>query len=51
MQDLYANLDVRASMNVLVKTAVEQALTTKMIDARSRLQVIDPKPSTLNPEP
>ena len=54
MQDLYANLDVRASMNVLVKTAVEQALTTKMIDARSRLQVIDLTPwkhLTLNPKP
>lgn len=48
MQDLYANLDVRASMNVLLKTAVEQGLNTKLIDARSRMQRC-PNPSRHTP--
>jgi len=38
MQDLYTTLDTRATMNVLLKTAVEQAMNTKLMDARSRLQ-------------
>jgi len=38
MSDLYSLLNVPATMNSLLKTAVEQALLTKMMDARSRLQ-------------
>lgn len=38
MSDMYSLVDVPATMNSLLKTAVEQALLTKLMDARSRLQ-------------
>ena len=38
MSDLYSLVDVPATMNSLLKSAVEQALLTKLMDARSRLQ-------------
>jgi hypothetical protein len=34
MSDMYSLLDVPATMNSLLKTAVEQALLTKLMDAR-----------------
>ena len=34
MSDMYSLLDVPATMNCLLKTAVEQALLTKLMDAR-----------------
>lgn len=38
LADLYSTLDARAAMNVMLKSAIEQAQATKITDARSRLQ-------------
>ena len=38
MSDMYSLLDVPAAVNALLKTSVEQALQTKLMDARSRIQ-------------
>jgi hypothetical protein len=41
MSDMYSLLDVPATMNSLLKTAVEQALLTKLMDARRyKIQIL-----------